>query len=151
MDKTTLLIIALAAVIIVSIFFIYFILNRKFQQRLNAIETQLSSLEFIVNEVKENHLTQQETTANRQQKLQTWQLEHQQVSQQLEHRIKVLQEKLTGYQQQLTQLQQQEPQDRLYTRAQKMVALGADINEIVQECGLPVAEAEILIAMHKKA
>ncbi|WP_284243469.1 DUF2802 domain-containing protein [Thalassotalea insulae] len=149
MDQTILLLVAI--VFIVSIYLLYYLLKRRFEQRINTLATQLSSIEFVVNDVKERFHSHDDVYASKQQELQSWQLEHQQVSQQLEHRIKVIQEKLQAYQEQLTQLQQQQPQDRLYTRAQKMVALGADIEEIVQECGLPVAEAEILIAMHKKS
>ena len=31
-----------------------------------------------------------------------------------------------------------------------MVALGADVEEIMTECELPRAEAEMLVAMHQK-
>lgn len=43
-----------------------------------------------------------------------------------------------------------EPQARLYTRAMKMVELGADIDELVKECELPKAEAELLLRLHSK-
>ncbi|MCL1040906.1 MULTISPECIES: DUF2802 domain-containing protein [Shewanella] len=43
-----------------------------------------------------------------------------------------------------------EPQARLYTRAMKMVELGADIDELVKECELPKAEAELLLRLHGK-
>ncbi|MCG6199818.1 DUF2802 domain-containing protein [Psychromonas antarctica] len=44
----------------------------------------------------------------------------------------------------------QAPENRLYTRAAKMVALGASIEELMAECELPKAEAELLINLHKK-
>ncbi|GIU26210.1 DUF2802 domain-containing protein [Shewanella colwelliana] len=46
---------------------------------------------------------------------------------------------------------QQDPQARLYSRAMKMVALGAGVEELVKECELPKAEAELLLRLHSKA
>ncbi|MGL6172010.1 MAG: DUF2802 domain-containing protein [Vibrio sp.] len=39
---------------------------------------------------------------------------------------------------------------RLYTRASKMVQLGADLNELIQECELPKAEAELMMSLQNK-
>lgn len=44
----------------------------------------------------------------------------------------------------------QAPENRLYTRASKMVELGASIEELMAECELPRAEAELMINLHKK-
>lgn len=44
----------------------------------------------------------------------------------------------------------QAPENRLYTRAVKMVELGASIDELMSECELPRAEAELLLNLHKK-
>ena len=43
-----------------------------------------------------------------------------------------------------------DPGAKLYTRAAKMVALGAGIEELVAECELPRAEAELLLRLHRK-
>ncbi|WP_394200773.1 DUF2802 domain-containing protein [Shewanella waksmanii] len=45
---------------------------------------------------------------------------------------------------------QQDPQARLYSRAMKMVDLGAGVDELVRECELPKAEAELLLRLHGK-
>ncbi len=45
----------------------------------------------------------------------------------------------------------QDPQAKLYSRAMKMVSLGADVEELIQECELPKAEAELLLRLHGKA
>jgi len=42
------------------------------------------------------------------------------------------------------------PENRLYTRATKMVELGASIEELMSECELPRAEAELLLNLHRK-
>jgi hypothetical protein len=44
----------------------------------------------------------------------------------------------------------QAPENRLYTRATKMVELGASIEELMLECELPRAEAELLLNLHRK-
>ena len=42
------------------------------------------------------------------------------------------------------------PENRLYTRATKMVELGASIEELMIDCELPRAEAELLYNLHRK-
>ena len=46
--------------------------------------------------------------------------------------------------------QHNDPQAKLYGHAMKMVELGADIDEIIKECDLPRAEAELLVSLHGK-
>ncbi|MGI2259463.1 DUF2802 domain-containing protein [Shewanella sp. GXUN23E] len=61
-------------------------------------------------------------------------------------------EKLIKQQQaKLEENAEQDPGARLYTRAAKMVSLGAGIDELVAECELPRAEAELLLRLHRKA
>jgi hypothetical protein len=43
----------------------------------------------------------------------------------------------------------QAPENKLYSRAVKLVELGAGIEEIMLECELPKAEAELLLSLHK--
>jgi len=142
----------LVSAIVIFCIGLYLFLSRfktQLYKRVISLETQLQSNEFVVSELQSSHQKFQATCQDKENQLQSWQLEHQQVSKQLEHRIKVLQEQLSTYQEQLEQIQQQQPEDKLYSRAQKMVQLGADVDEIVRECDLPLAEAEILISMHK--
>ena len=63
--------------------------------------------------------------------------------QQLESLIKKTQENQQN-------LVAQAPENRLYTRATKMVELGASIEELMTECELPRAEAELLLNLHRK-
>jgi hypothetical protein len=44
----------------------------------------------------------------------------------------------------------QTPENRLYSRATKMVELGATLEEVMIECELPKAEAELLMNLHTK-
>ena len=55
-------------------------------------------------------------------------------------------QKIQDSQQELTL---QDPERRLYSRAAKMVELGADLDEVMSECELPQAEAELLISLRK--
>ena len=136
--------------IVLTFYILILFYNKKNNVRFNALETQIESYEFIINEIKIANQQHESDLKAKDKTLQAWQLEHQQISQQLEHRIKVLQEKLSQVHENITQIQQQQPEDKLYSRAQKMVKLGADVDELVKECDLPYAEAEILIAMHKR-
>ncbi|MCY7294408.1 DUF2802 domain-containing protein [Alteromonas sp. a30] len=47
-------------------------------------------------------------------------------------------------------LAHQEVSSPMYTRAAKLVASGASIDDIMEECDLPRAEAELLISLHRK-
>ncbi|OEE72627.1 DNA repair protein [Vibrio ordalii FF-167] len=50
----------------------------------------------------------------------------------------------------ITELEHVDTDGRLYSRATKMVQLGADINELIKECELPKAEAELMMSLQKK-
>ncbi|WP_234399160.1 DUF2802 domain-containing protein [Pseudoalteromonas sp. T1lg75] len=43
-----------------------------------------------------------------------------------------------------------DPQAKLYSRAVKMIELGAPLDEVMRECELPLAEAELLFSLHQK-
>jgi len=43
-----------------------------------------------------------------------------------------------------------DPESKLYNRAMKMVHLGAGLEEIMLECELPRAEAELLLNLHRQ-
>ncbi|ACJ28332.1 Conserved hypothetical protein [Shewanella piezotolerans WP3] len=66
-------------------------------------------------------------------------------------RVLELEKKLQQQDAKLEETNQQDPQARLYSRAMKMVDLGAGIDELIQECELPKAEAELLIRLHRKS
>ena len=48
------------------------------------------------------------------------------------------------------ELEQQDPASKLYHRAAKLVADGVTLEELMQECDLPRAEAQLLYDLHKK-
>ena len=43
-----------------------------------------------------------------------------------------------------------DPDAKIYSRAVKKVELGADLDEVIRECELPRAEAELLFSLHKQ-
>jgi len=63
-------------------------------------------------------------------------------------RVLELEKRLAQQAAKLDESREQDPQARLYTRAMKMVSLGAGIDELMAECELPKAEAELLIRLH---
>ena len=65
-------------------------------------------------------------------------------------RMLELEKRVTKQEARIDETVADEPQARLYTRAMKMVELGADIDELVKECELPKAEAELLLRLHGK-
>lgn len=48
-----------------------------------------------------------------------------------------------------TELENADPSSRLYSKAAKLVAAGATIEEVMEECDLPRAEAELLMNLHR--
>jgi predicted nucleic acid-binding Zn-ribbon protein len=50
----------------------------------------------------------------------------------------------------IRELENNDNDGRLYSRASKMVKLGADVNELIQECELPKAEAELMMSLQNK-
>ncbi|MBU2977988.1 DUF2802 domain-containing protein [Alteromonas sp. C1M14] len=59
-----------------------------------------------------------------------------------------LSEQFNQLENQLREVKTQDPSMRLYTRAAELVKSGADIEEVMQACDLPRAEAELLFSMH---
>ncbi|MCW8333056.1 DUF2802 domain-containing protein [Vibrio paucivorans] len=50
----------------------------------------------------------------------------------------------------IAELEHADNDGRLYTRASKMVQLGAGLHELIEECELPKAEAELMMSLQKK-
>ncbi len=76
--------------------------------------------------------------------------ENNQVSKQLEHRIATLKQQLAQLEEKLLSIEHQTPEDKFYARALKLAQKGADVEEIVQECEIPRAEAEMLLSVHAR-
>lgn len=72
---------------------------------------------------------------------------------QQQHRLQLQLQELLDNQLQLAENQQKidmfDPESKMYSRAMKMVQLGAPLEEVMRECELPRAEAELLYNLHK--
>ena len=65
-------------------------------------------------------------------------------------KVAEIEKRLTKQSDLIDEASQQDPQAKLYSRAVKMIALGAGIEELMLECELPKAEVELLLRLHKK-
>ncbi len=68
----------------------------------------------------------------------------------LGQRVSEQQDVIKHLDERITELEHVDTDGRLYSRATKMVQLGADINELIEECELPKAEAELMLSLQKK-
>lgn len=124
--------------------------NKKLRLSVNHIENNAQTNDILVTQLQDSltdlsKITEQQKLAHDEQHN-----EHAQVSKQLEYRIKTLLQQLTQQQEIFEQFQNQQPEDKLYSRAFKLAELGADIEEIMRECEIPRAEADMLMSMHQK-
>lgn len=114
-----------------------------------ALQSNIDAQEILLNELQSSQSMLNSQLISIKSETNNQQLESEQVSKQLEHRIKVLQQESIEQKQIIEQIKNQQPQDKLYSRAFKLVELGADIDEVVRECDIPRAEAEMLLSVHK--
>lgn len=68
----------------------------------------------------------------------------------LDKHLAELQVKVNKLGHQTELLAQEDPELKMYHHANEMAALGAGIEDIVETCKLPRAEAEVLIAVHQR-
>ena len=106
---------------------------------LNKVNKKNHSLEVLIKSL----LIQQETTKKQFTEVHSGAVGLGKKLQQLDAEIKKTQENQIN-------LVASAPENRLYTRATKMVELGASIEELMSECELPRAEAELLLNLHRK-
>jgi preprotein translocase subunit SecF len=118
--------------------------------RLNkTMKTQIEVQELFLNELQSTQDIFKKQLDDLNNSFKSQHLENEQVSKQLEHRIKIMQRNSKEQKNLFQQFQNQQPQDKLYSRAFKLVELGAEIDEVVRECDIPLAEAEMLISVHR--
>lgn len=63
--------------------------------------------------------------------------------------LQAIEEQQIQLENQMREVKLQDPAMRLYQRAAEMAKSGASIEEIMQACDIPPAEAELLVSMHK--
>lgn len=66
------------------------------------------------------------------------------------HRLVDVNEQQQNTADRISELEFSDADSRLYSRANKLVKLGAGINELMEECELPKAEAELMMSLQSK-
>ncbi len=107
------------------------------------VKSQLAQ-QLLQEKVHRTELEKQLTKANKQL------LELRSVAMGLGQRLASQEEIITLFNERIVELEQEDTDSRLYSRASKMVQLGADINEVIAECELPKAEAELMYSLQQK-
>jgi len=138
--------IALITTLIILLILVLFFTYKSIQSKLKLLQTSSASNEILINQLQGLFIELETSINKKASNFDDKNIELEQVSKQLELRIKNLKEQLTTFE----KLQEQQPEDKLYSRAFKLVELGAPIDEIIQECDIPRAEAEILLSIHQK-
>ncbi|MGM0526399.1 MAG: DUF2802 domain-containing protein [Pseudomonadota bacterium] len=151
------LLVAIAALVLALLALTAVIITSRKQAQ--VIERQQQRLMMLTESASEVLALKQQLNSNGNDFAQTEQLQQsleqsvkQQLDQQserLQQQVKQLTEEQHALQQKFEQLSQQDPGAKLYQRAAKLVAGGASVEEIMQECDLPRAEAELIAAMRK--
>lgn len=144
-------IIVMLIILVVLVFAITLLYILRLNKKLAALEEQCSNYAIAIDNQQLTELQQHQSFAEFQQEYQVLMLENEQVTKQLDVRTKHLQNKISSLEEALEKLKHEQPEDKLYRRAMKMVELGADIDEIIAECDLPRAEAQLLVDLHHKA
>ena len=67
---------------------------------------------------------------------------------QLQNHVEQLQKQLEQLKVEQQAIAEQEPQSRFYSKGMKLVSQGATIEDVMRECELPLAEAELLFSLH---
>lgn len=139
---------ALFCVLLISL--IFFITMKKYKEKLALLDAQVQSASFLANEVQIlNNTTQQQLEELKSSSVNEF-AGNNQVSKQLELRIKNIQTQFDEQALRLSQWQESQGQDKFYSRAFKLAEKGADIEEIMNECELPRAEVEMLLSVYQQ-
>jgi hypothetical protein len=150
------LLLAVPIIAVLALFFVLctstvlFVYLTKLKSKMIILNMEVQGQSLLVNELQAlNQKLQQEfdmLTANNDKQV----AENEQISKQLEHRIKNLQQQAIEQNELFTQWQESQGQDKFYNRAFKLAEKGADIEEIISECELPRAEVEMLLAVYQQ-
>jgi chromosome segregation ATPase len=140
---------AINSIIILCLTVIFILAFNQLTRKLANKQTDLDSLKLKVDELAEQ-VTVYENITNRQQQ-QISELSNNLTTcfsplENLENRIEEVASIIQLVQ---SDMSSESTEQKLYGRAKKMIEMGADINELVAECEIPRAEAELLISLYK--
>lgn len=140
----------LAFFLVIISSFIFYILFSRLQSQMQVVVKQIKANELFIYELRVDTDNLQTNLAAVINKNEQNTLASEQVSKQLEHRIKILQTHFNDQQKFINQWQENQGQDKFYSRAFKLAEKGADIEEIMLECELPRAEVEMLLSVYQQ-
>lgn len=144
-------IIAFVSLVISILCFVFiFVLIKKNTTKIAVSDSQIQAQELLINSLQSINSDLSTDFNQLLEKYEQSITDSTLVSKQLEHRIKTIQSQLDSQQELINQLQADQGEDKFYSRAIKLAKTGADTNEIVAECGLPIAEVEMLISVYQK-
>ncbi|WP_286265468.1 DUF2802 domain-containing protein [Thalassotalea atypica] len=138
-----------ALLVVIILIFILFVRLKKISQQYSQLDISNQASELVLEDLQHHQQILEEKLNNLAKTVELKSQEDIQVSKQFEHRIKTVKKELSQMQTVIDQVKSQEPQDKLYSRAYKLAALGAGIEEIMTECELPKAEVEMLLSVYK--
>lgn len=143
---------------LLMIFCILFWFNsRRTERGRQTLEQQCLKLKLELEQFKQESMT---TSIHSQQSLVALKKQQQELLQHLEQAISsisTLAHQSTDFvsdlektKDQVNILKSESREQRLYGRAKKMIEMGADMNELMTECEVPRAEAELLMSLYKR-
>lgn len=137
MDVSALSLLAIATglLAVVAVIWLYFHFNQRISHLVDTHLESESRAELLRDDVKnlENQIAEMQTRSMVQGK-----------------HMRELADQCDQFENQLWEVKLQDPSMRLYTRAAELVKSGASVEEVMQACDLPRAEAELLMSMHSQ-
>ncbi len=141
-------IMALLLVIVIGVFF--YIKLTRLADKIARLSAQVETAVLLNNDLQMSQDHFQEKLNELQRVNHQQCLENQNKSQAVTDKINVLINQVDEHQQLLISLQSEQGENKFYTRAYKLAAMGASVDEIMTECELPKAEVEMLLALYRQ-
>lgn len=117
-------------------------------------KTQTAGLHKQLQSLKEEQSASLKQAIKRQQQniaiVEQENIEQHRLIQRMDETIGELQQGMTAIDRQLQELQQRDPEVKLYQQAKQLIASGTNIDEVVESCGIPRAEAELLFSLSQQ-
>lgn len=132
------------------------VLLKRLTQQLQGFETELQSKQAAV-KVQRNKMEAQVQKLKEQllelaKKQSAWGVQQQSIEQQFSQFVErqvQFEKALVKQKSDLQALANQDPEVKFYQKAARLVQQGATLEEIMEACDLPLAEAELLISLYK--
>ncbi len=118
-------------------------------KRFHLLHTQLEEQSLLLTTLQGKNEFNEQAFTEQQHKIAALKKNLTQANEQYNQQLSSLKQQMVRLKNEIEQLTSQQPEDKLYTRAFKLATLGADAEEISQTCEIPLAEAEMLLAIHQ--